>query len=137
MDLHRETFTVNGEFLGQRLFLPTLKGKGLYEKLVLSSLFYCGYCGDLWGRRAIIPAPGYRTEFFAHRYTCESCGDGRLLSVGGGGPDLLNHSLADFPLAVLQREIAMYAQMYENPATTYWIGGIPHATNPYLQEKRQ
>lgn len=136
MELHRETFTVGSDFLGQRLFHPTLGGRGRYAGLALSSIFYCGYCGDQWARRTIIPADGYRTEFFAHRYTCEKCGDGRLLSLGGGGPDLHSPYLEDFPAEVLIREVAMYAQMYERPTTEYWAGNIPYATNPFLQEKR-
>lgn len=134
MELHREIFTISGEPFGERLFRPLDKGDGRYSKLVLSSILFCGFCGDQWGRRTILPADGYYTEFFAHRYTCEQCGDGRILSVGGGGPDLYNPALSDFPLGILQRELAMYARMFQNPATEYWIGDIPRTTNPYLQE---
>ena len=137
MELHREIFTISGEPFGERLFRPLVKGNGPYAKLVLSSLLYCGFCGDQWGRRTIIPASGYRTEFFAHRYTCEKCGDGRMLSAGGGEPDLHNRYLVDFPRPILQRELAMYARMFQDPATEYWNTGFPNATNPYLQSQEQ
>ena len=130
MNLHRELFTVQGEFLGERLFTP-LYPPGLYP--VISSLLYCGFCGDAWARRTILPADGYATEYFAHRFPCERCGDGRLLTIGGGSPDLHSPTLADFPIAVLLREIAMYAQLFQNPSTEYWIGDIPFVTNPMMK----
>lgn len=133
MELHRETFTVNGEYLGDRLFKPV---PSPYP--VLSMVIYCPYCGEVWARRTIIPAVGYTAEFFAHRFICERCGDGRLLTVGGGSADLRGAYLTDYPMPVLQRELAIYAKLFSDPKTDYWVGGIPRVTNPFmkLQEKQ-
>jgi len=130
MELHRELFTVQGEFLGERLYRPSLSHA---QYPVLGAILYCGFCGDVWAKRSILPADGYTTEFFAHRAPCERCGDGRLLSIGGGSPDLHNPDLSDYPPGVLSRELAMYARMFQDPKTQYWIGDIPLVTNPMMK----
>lgn len=107
---HREIFSVDSEMLGERQIRAEPRGKHpSYSHLVWSRVFVCPRCGDAWGRRSYIPAGGYTTRWTTEHRLCERCGDGRLLTVGGLEPDIFHPE--QFPLTVLRRELAMYANL--------------------------
>lgn len=109
-DYHRELITVHSEMLGERQLPAESCGENLSFRRVTWSLAYiCPQCGDLWCRRTILPARDFTNRWFAEHRRCERCGDGRILTLGGGDAEVFQAE--NFPLTILRRELVMYENL--------------------------
>ncbi len=118
-----EFFSVKGEVLGQRLVTvnPNIPVK-------YSHLYYCPKCGEPWARRAVSVPANVETRWFSWAKICEGCGDGRLLTVGGDNSDI-HSDLTTFPDSVLQRELSLYADIFQRSGVQTYPGNYM----PYIK----
>lgn len=124
----RELFSIRGEPFGFRFIQEDPHAIGGRDRVVHSSVLFCPRCGDCWARRTMLPPAGtsLTTRWATVSAVCDHCGDGRVLSVGGGSPDLHNPDLAQYPMQLLLRELAIYAGLFQNPTMQYYgLGFLP------------
>lgn len=111
--IHQEHFFLGSDFLGFRevLLFHTNGGR---EALIMNRAFFCPVCGEIWGRRVMLPAkestqqsPLWRSE----ELYCEAHGGGSFFThdyeMEGQASKLGEHNSQDFPYEVLKREVIL------------------------------